>query len=539
MACPARYRYRGAMSSWFGFGNRGGDDPNDDNNDDNTNGANKGNQGGQGGQGGGENPNTPPNFGFGNFDFSGTPEELMKQLGEMFKQSEGGFQVFSFGADGDGAFPFGGAGGGSGAAPSPEQRAQAAENAAVEAASSMGKQLLDSGNVRPQDAAAVTEAIRLAELWLDEATVFPASSGPATAWTPRTWFENTLPTWKRFIGPIAVGMDGASQATVPPELSGLFGGIGVFLAKAAGQGVGRNMGQQITDLAKQTIAGCDFGLPLVTSVVGILPANLNRLTSQLDVPAQEALVFVSAREAARQRLFQHVPWLVELVVSAVEEYAAGLEYDNSTFEEALRDIDPASMEDMASMQDFARKISEQDLAPKIISKNPKALERLETILALIEGWVDHVVYTALKDRLPSADTMLTAWQVRRATGGSAETVFKNVFNVEMQTPNIKGAHNLWERVDAAVGLDARDAVWNHPDFLPVASDLESSASFIDGLLSSKDEQDFDPIAEISALEDMLKQQAEGSEDGSRTQDDEDDAAGNGDDDADGDADSAR
>ena len=82
-------------------------------------------------------------------------------------------------------------------------------------------------------------------------------------------------------------------------------------------------------------------------------------------------------------------------------------------------------------------------------------------------------------------------------------------------------------------------MWNHPDFVPVASDLESTASFIDGLLSSKDEQDFDPIAEISALEDMLKQQAEGSEDGSRTQDDEDDAAGNGDDDADGDADSAR
>ena len=54
-------------------------------------------------------------------------------------------------------------------------------------------------------------------------------------------------------------------------------------------------------------------------------------------------------------------------------------------------------------------------------------------------------------------------------------------------------------------------MWNHPDFLPVASDIDSSAEFIDGLLSEGEVDGFDPIAEIDALEKMLAEEAEKTE----------------------------
>ena len=41
---------------------------------------------------------------------------------------------------------------------------------------------------------------------------------------------------------------------------------------------------------------------------------------------------------------------------------------------------------------------------------------------------------------------------------------------------------LWERLTEAVGTDARDAVWQHPDLLPGADDLDEPAGFIDRIV---------------------------------------------------------
>jgi hypothetical protein len=41
---------------------------------------------------------------------------------------------------------------------------------------------------------------------------------------------------------------------------------------------------------------------------------------------------------------------------------------------------------------------------------------------------------------------------------------------------------LWERLTAAGGMDARDAVWAHPDLMPTAADLDEPAGFIDRII---------------------------------------------------------
>jgi hypothetical protein len=41
---------------------------------------------------------------------------------------------------------------------------------------------------------------------------------------------------------------------------------------------------------------------------------------------------------------------------------------------------------------------------------------------------------------------------------------------------------LWQRLTEAVGADARDGVWQHPDLLPSAEDLDEPAGFIDRMI---------------------------------------------------------
>src|SRR2546421_12715901 len=49
----------------------------------------------------------------------------------------------------------------------------------------------------------ITEAVRLADLWLDEATEFPSGIRKIEAWSRSEWLEATFPIWAKLCDPIA------------------------------------------------------------------------------------------------------------------------------------------------------------------------------------------------------------------------------------------------------------------------------------------------------------------------------------------------
>ena len=58
--------------------------------------------------------------------------------------------------------------------------------------------------------------------------------------------------------------------------------------------------------------------------------------------------------------------------------------------------------------------------PTVSPSQERTLAALETLLALVEGWVDTVVAEAVGDRLPGAAALQETLRRRRATGGPAE-----------------------------------------------------------------------------------------------------------------------
>ena len=95
-----------------------------------------------------------------------------------------------------------------------------------------------------------------------------------------------------------------------------------------------------------------------------------------------------------------------------------------------------------------------------------ALERLETTLALVEGWVDEVVGQATAERMPAATKLQEAIRRRRAAGGPAEETFAALVGLELRPRRLRDASTLWGSLRSRQGMEARDAVWAHPDLLP-------------------------------------------------------------------------
>jgi putative hydrolase len=129
--------------------------------------------------------------------------------------------------------------------------------------------------------------------------------------------------------------------------------------------------------------------------------------------------------------------------------------------------------------------------PEDTPEQKQALARLETMLALVEGWVATVVAAAADGRLPQAGALAEAIRRRRATGGPAERTFATLVGLELRPRRLREAGAIWQGLTAERGVAGRDAIWAHPDLLPTADDFDDPDGFVRGR----------PELDISGLED--------------------------------------
>lgn len=339
------------------------------------------------------------------------------------------------------------------------------------------------GFVAPIPAAtssAIADALHLAETWLNGATALPEGTTRAVGWSPSDWVDNTLGTWKRLCDPMAEQISSVWAQSLPEEAKSMAGPLLQMMSQMGGIAFGSQLGQALARLSKEVLTSTDIGLPLgPKGVAAILPDAVESLAEGLEQPRSEIMTFLAAREAAHHRLFSHVPWLASQLLGAVEAYAAGMQIDMTGIEELARDFNPASLADPAAMEQL---LSQGVFEPKATPAQTQALERLETLLALIEGWVQTVVTAALGERLPGEAALSETLRRRRASGGPAEQTFATLVGLELRPRKLREAASLWQRLTEAAGMDARDAVWQHPDLLPGSDDLDDPAAFIDRVI---------------------------------------------------------
>ncbi|MFI7002617.1 zinc-dependent metalloprotease [Nocardia sp. NPDC050175] len=352
--------------------------------------------------------------------------------------------------------------------------------------------------VSASTASAVADAAHLAELWLDGATTLPAGASKTVAWTANDWIEETLTTWQRLCDPVAQQISGMWTASLPEEAREFAAPMVGMLGQMGGLAFGSQLGQALGQLAKEVLTSTDIGLPLgPTGTAALLPAAIAEFSAGLEQPESEIMVFLAAREAAHQRLFGHVPWLRQQVLAAVEDYARGIRMDFSALEEAAQGIDPTALTDPGKLEEI---LSQGAFEPQTTPEQKQALERLETLLALIEGWVEVVVTDAVGDRLPGAGALAETLRRRRATGGPAEQTFATLVGLELRPRKLREAAALWRRLTNDAGMEKRDGVWAHPDLLPDSNDLDSPAGFIDSVIGGGTTAFDDPLAQLEETE---------------------------------------
>jgi putative hydrolase len=318
----------------------------------------------------------------------------------------------------------------------------------------------------------VADALRLADHWLDSATDFPSGVKAVAAWSRAEWVEHTVEVWRGLVEPVAEHVVSAMGTALPPEAQAMAGPLMGLLNQAGGAMFGSQVGQALGGLAGEVLSASDIGLPLgPDGTAALLPTNVRAFADGLDVPDDDVLLYLALREAAHQRLFAHVPWLRQRMLDTVDAYARGITIDLSAIESAMQGVDPMNPE---SVQEA---LAGGVFSPQHTPEQEAALRRLETLLALVEGWVDAVVAAAAGERMPGAEALREASRRRRATGGPAEQTFATLVGLELRPRRLREAAALWWSVTEKRGVSGRDAVWSHPDLLPTADDLDDPLGY--------------------------------------------------------------
>ena len=337
----------------------------------------------------------------------------------------------------------------------------------------------------------VAEAFSVAELWLDAVTDLPPAGGPVRALSRSEWVEQTLPSWRTLTEPVASSLSVALASVLaehlPPELSaspvipGTTNDPNHLMRQLGSVVFGMQVGQAAGTLSREVFGATDIGLPLVREPSTVLvPSNIAAFAEGLDAPTDEVTLFLALREAAHARLFTHVTWLRAHLLGIVAAYARGITIDASTLEEAVAEIDPTNPE--ALQQALSRGV----FAPSTTAEQDAALTRLETALALVEGWVDEVSAGAALPHLPHAVALREMLRRRRAAGGPAEETFATLVGLELRPHRLREAADLWRRLGEVRGSEGRDAVWAHPDLMPTADDLDAPQAFVEGRTAAAD-----------------------------------------------------
>src|SRR4051812_12087584 len=376
------------------------------------------------------------------------------------------------------------------------------------------------------DQTKVADAMRLADHWLDDATVLPSGITATAAWSRAEWIEQTTDVWRVLVEPVAEHVVGAMGNAMPEEAKAMAGPLIGMIGKAGGAMFGSQVGAALGGLAGEVLTASDIGLPLgPEGKAALLPHNIAEFAEGLDVGDDDVLLYLSLREAAHQRLFAHVPWLRQHLISSVEDFGRGVTIDISGIEEAMGQLDPSNMD--AIQEALQGGLFE----PQQTDQQKAALVRLETTLALVEGWVDEVVGQATAERMPTAGKMQEAIRRRRAGGGPAggaarppraagvpppppagapaplgrpplpprPQARRALVGLELRPRRLRDASALWGSLRSRQGHEARDAVWAHPDLLPTASDLDDPLGFREDMPAVEEISDEAFDQEIAAL----------------------------------------
>jgi coenzyme F420 biosynthesis associated uncharacterized protein len=264
---------------------------------------------------------------------------------------------------------------------------------------------------------------------------------------------------------------GTMRATLDPLLERLGSGP---LQTAGGMIVGVEAGGVVGFMGRSVLGQYELALldPERPPRLLLVAPNLREAARTFDADEAELLEWVVFHEITHAVQFSGVPWLREHVAGLLRELLASVKVE----------VDPSALLRLPSMQDLRAMwegVREGGLMRAVAGEERKAIiDRLQAVMAMIEGHAEHVMDAAGAAVLPSLPKLRESLEKRRREKPPLVKLLERLLGLDLKLRQYVIGKRFCDSVVRDWGVEGLNRAWSAPEHLPTLAELDDPPSWV-------------------------------------------------------------
>ena len=204
----------------------------------------------------------------------------------------------------------------------------------------------------------------------------------------------------------------------------------------------------------------------------VLP-NLGQAVRSFDADEREFMTWVTLHEVTHAVQFAGVPWLHAHVAGLVKELLSSAEVRI----EAPRKLRVPSREEITEIMAAVRK---GDLISIVTNKvERETLDRVQAVMAVIEGHAEHVMDAVAPDLVPSLPRLRASIDRRRRSQTGLSRLLAKLLGMDLKLRQYEQGKRFCDAIVAEAGVEALHHVFSSPEALPSLQELDDPRAWLD------------------------------------------------------------
>ena len=320
------------------------------------------------------------------------------------------------------------------------------------------------------------ELARIAELHVQHHSgLSPSVSGRSVQIVPVThvmWAQAALDAYRPLFEGMANALGQPSPATndlddADPTAAMMAG----FMQLLSPTMLGMSAGSLVGHLAKQSLGQYDLPIPRPPSnELHVVDANVTRFANDWSLPIDDVRLWVCLAELTQHAVFA-VPHVRAALTERLAAYVAGFRPNPDALGDRLAsfDLSAGDAEGLQQIFNDPQVLLGAMASPEQLAVVPK----LDALVAVVIGYVDHVVDLAAPGLLGSASRIAEAARRRRVDTDRSDVFVERLLGLSLSRQQVERGTAFVKGVIERAGDDGLSMLWRNPEALPTPAEVDA------------------------------------------------------------------
>src|SRR5580693_3954318 len=199
----------------------------------------------------------------------------------------------------------------------------------------------------------------------------------------------------------------------------------------------------------------------------LVAPNIVMIERELGVDPSDFRRWVCLHEETHRTQFTSVAWLRPYVQQQMTEFLLA------------SDLDPASI--LSRLRAAADAVTGSGSLIEAIQspRQREILERLTSVMTLVEGHGDYVMDAVGPSVVPSVAQIRAKFSSRRGTAGPMEQALRRILGIDLKMKQYEQGSRFVQMVVSEAGMETFNKVWTSPETLPTPAEIAEPLAWLE------------------------------------------------------------